>query len=197
MGKVQDMNERKFIDYYEDLQVSPNADSETIERVYRLLARRYHPDNEVSGDTDRFTVITDAHRVLSDPEKRAAYDAEYKGARAKHWETLARFSSSDGFANDKRIRQGILTILYIARREDATNSGVGVWHIEKQLGWPAKIIEFHIWYLKEKGWIQRTEAGGFAITVNGVDAVEESKVILRKDRLLPEETGKRKDVEDS
>jgi curved DNA-binding protein CbpA len=191
------MNEGKFIDYYEDLQVSPNADSETIERVYRLLARRYHPDNEVTGDTAKFTVITDAHRVLSDPEKRAAYDAEYKGARARQWEALARFSSSDGFANDKKIRQGILTILYIARREDASNSGVGVWHIEKQLGWPAKIIEFHIWYLREKGWIQRAEGGGFAITVEGVDAVEDSTIILREDRLLPEEGGYEKNGQES
>jgi curved DNA-binding protein CbpA len=191
------MNAGKFIDYYEDLQVSPNADSETIERVYRLLARRYHPDNEVTGDTDEFTVITDAHRVLSDPEKRAAYDAEYKGARARQWETLARFSSTDGFANDKKIRQGILTILYIARREDASNSAVGVWHIEKQLGWPAKIIEFHIWYLREKGWIQRAEGGGFAITVTGVDAVEDSTIILREDRLLPEEGGYGKNDQES
>jgi curved DNA-binding protein CbpA len=37
-------------DYYEILQVSPLADSETIERVFRHLAKRYHPDNQESGD---------------------------------------------------------------------------------------------------------------------------------------------------
>jgi curved DNA-binding protein CbpA len=34
-----------FTDYYENLQISPNADMEMIERVFRLLAKRYHPDN--------------------------------------------------------------------------------------------------------------------------------------------------------
>ena len=43
------MEQHSFIDYYEDLQVSPNADQETIERVYRLLAKRYHPDNHLTG----------------------------------------------------------------------------------------------------------------------------------------------------
>jgi curved DNA-binding protein len=39
-----------FMDYYEILQVSPNADQTTIERVYRLLAKKYHPDNAEEGD---------------------------------------------------------------------------------------------------------------------------------------------------
>ena len=37
-------------DYYEVLQVSPNADLDTIHRVYRLLAQRFHPDNRESGN---------------------------------------------------------------------------------------------------------------------------------------------------
>jgi hypothetical protein len=46
-------------------------------------------------------------------------------------------------------------------------------------------LEFHIWYLREKGWIQRVENGGFAITVSGVDAVIENDLPLKKERLLP------------
>ena len=59
-----------FTDYYEDLQISPNADNETLERVYRLLAKRYHPDNDQTGDTDRFNLISRAFEILSDPEKK-------------------------------------------------------------------------------------------------------------------------------
>jgi len=40
------MNNQSLPDYYEDLQISPIADLETIERVFRLLAKRYHPDNK-------------------------------------------------------------------------------------------------------------------------------------------------------
>jgi hypothetical protein len=39
--------------------------------------------------------------------------------------------------------------------------------------------------MKEKGWIQRTDSGGFAITAAGVDAVEEGVIIFSSDRLLP------------
>jgi hypothetical protein len=58
--------------------------------------------------------------------------------------------------------------------------------MEKILGWPEKILEFHIWYLKEKGWIQHTDTGGYAINAAGVDIVEEHNLIVSEDRLLPD-----------
>ena len=39
-----------FQDYYEVLQLSPKADQETIDRVYRMLVKRYHPDNQETGN---------------------------------------------------------------------------------------------------------------------------------------------------
>ena len=72
-----------FEDLYEDLQVSPNADQETIERVYRLLAKRYHPDNNGSGSVEKFDIITKAYKLLSDPERRAAYDAAYEEKKSR------------------------------------------------------------------------------------------------------------------
>ena len=79
------MNQNSLIDYYEDLQVSSNADLETIERVYRLLAKRYHPDNNGSGNTEKFTRITEAYKVLTDPEKRAAFDVQYEKERTRQF----------------------------------------------------------------------------------------------------------------
>ena len=46
-------------------------------------------------------------------------------------------------------------------------------HIEQEFGCPPSHLEFHLWYLREKGWIQRLESGLFAITVAGVDKVIE------------------------
>src|SRR5262249_36748716 len=63
-------------DYYEVLQISPNADPDTIHRVYRLLAQRFHPDNQATGDADRFRLLSDAYHVLGDPERRARYDVQ-------------------------------------------------------------------------------------------------------------------------
>ncbi len=63
-------------DYYEILGIDRNADTETIKKVYRKLAMKYHPDRN-KGDAnaeERFKEIGEAYAVLSDPEKRARYD---------------------------------------------------------------------------------------------------------------------------
>ncbi|WP_294945980.1 molecular chaperone DnaJ [Sulfurivirga sp.] len=62
--------------YYEVLQISRNASEAEIKKAYRKLAMRYHPDRN-PGDKEaeeRFKEITEAYEVLSDPQKRAAYD---------------------------------------------------------------------------------------------------------------------------
>ena len=172
-------------DYYEDLQISPNADKEMIERVFRILAKRYHPDNTETGDAEKFNVLYKAYQVLSDPEKRAAFDAKYEELRASKWKIVEEASQSEGFENDERIRQGVLSLLYVARRQDALNPGMGIMEFEKLLGCPQHHMEFHIWYLKEKNRIRLTDTGEYAITADGVDKMAENDMLLRKDRLLP------------
>src|SRR5947209_18487827 len=63
-------------DYYKTRGVGKNATDEEIKKAYRKLARQYHPDRN-AGDKkaeERFKEISQAHDVLSDPEKRKAYD---------------------------------------------------------------------------------------------------------------------------
>ncbi len=182
------MNDDFIADHYEDLQVSPNADQETIERVYRLLAKRYHPDNGCSGCVDKFDMVTKAYGVLSDPAKRAAFDARYEQIRNRRWKLAAASRPLlNGNGNrDQEIRNAVLSVLYIERRNDPSAASIGLWQLEKILGWPEKILEFHTWYLKEKGWIQRTDSGGYAITVVGIDVLEENGLMTWKDLLLPE-----------
>lgn len=160
-------------DYYEALQLSPRADHETIERVFRLLAKRYHPDNRESGNTERFTELVEAYRVLSDPEKRAGYDANYQDARESRWRIFDQDSVASEVAIDLRIRSAILSILYTARRNNSREPGVGVLELERLTACPQEVINFQAWYLRENGWIARTETGTFAITAPGIDRLFE------------------------
>ena len=183
------MSEQSSEDYYEYLQVSPNADSETIERIYRLLAKKYHPDNSDTGNVDKFNILTKAYKTLADPEKRAAYDVHYERAKDLELRASSEMASADGFGHDGQIRRTILSILYISRRDNPAEPGVGNWQLEKLIGLPEKTIEFHIWYLKEKNWIARTDTGGYAITATGVDDIETDGLILGKELLLTETAG--------
>lgn len=64
-----------FVDYYEVLQVSPLADRDVIEKAYRVLISKYHPDKD--GDVHKAQQINEAWNTLRDADRRAVYNIEY------------------------------------------------------------------------------------------------------------------------
>lgn len=167
------MDERAFVDYYELMQISPNAEPETIKRVYRLLAARYHPDNPETADYDHFVLLNDAHQILSDPAARAAYDLTY---RAKREEPLNIFNLKEfavGIDGESNRRMGILCLLYTRRRSNDERPGMSLLEFEALMSFPREHLMFTVWYLQSKGLIRRGEESDFAITAEGVDHVEQ------------------------
>ncbi|MCW8825394.1 MAG: DnaJ domain-containing protein, partial [Gammaproteobacteria bacterium] len=65
----------EYKDYYKIMGLKRDASQDEIKRVYRKLARKYHPDVSKEQDAEeRFKEVGEAYEVLKDPEKRAAYD---------------------------------------------------------------------------------------------------------------------------
>ena len=66
--------------YYDELEVSKTASKEVIEKAYKVLAKKYHPDITQEADKkiaeEKFKIISEAYEILSDDEKRKKYDLE-------------------------------------------------------------------------------------------------------------------------
>jgi curved DNA-binding protein CbpA len=161
-----------YIDLYEILQISANADPETIHRVYRILAQRFHPDNQDTGDIETFRKISEAYHVLSDPEQRAAYDVRHRDARRLTWKIFDQTNSAQGVEAERRKRQGVITLLYRKRVGCPDQPFMSLKEFEDLLGVPKEHLEFTLWYLKEGQYITRTDNGRHAITMKGVDLAE-------------------------
>ena len=178
------MSENGFVDYYELLQLSSNADNDTLERVFRHLAKKFHPDNPETANPDRFREIVEAHRTLTDPQTRAGYDVKYQEYWNRKWKLASEASDGTAFGDDREVRASLLSILYVQRRRDPKKPGMGDYEMARLIGKPYELVEFHLWYLKTKGWVERLDTGLLAISVAGVDQVEQSRLRLREDRLL-------------
>ena len=101
------------LDCYEVMQLSPNADAETISRVYRLLAFRYHPDNTETGNSEMFLRLSEAHEILSDAEKRARYDAAHRDSKRVRGRNSGEAPASAGSDRAKRRNLDAVTAAYL------------------------------------------------------------------------------------
>jgi len=165
------MTSNDFVDYYELLELSPKANFETVERVFRYLAKKHHPDVTNDGEAERrqFAQMIEAFETLREPATRAAYDILWESEQNVRNEMI---ESANAAKSDCEERANILSMFYGQRRRDMKQPGVSEGRIEDATQCPPEVLSFHLWYFREKGWINREPSGLMSITAEGVDKIE-------------------------
>ncbi len=160
------------IDYYEVLQISPKADNQTVHRVFKMMAARFHPDNPQTGNVDEFLRLKRAYDVLSSPESRAEYDALRQSRESG---TMPIFELKDfvtGLEAEANRRLGVLSLLSNQRRIDHEHPGISLLNLEDRMGFPREYLNFTLWYLRAKEFVTVGDNGDYTLTAAGADYVE-------------------------
>ena len=160
------------VDYYEVLQINRKADVDTVHRVYRLMAMRFHPDNPETGDVENFLLLKRAYDVLSDADRRAEYDAKCDGDRAGPLPVFELRDFVDGVQGEVNRRLGVLCLLYNRRRTDPDHPGISLLDLENRMGFPREYLSFTMWYLRSKSFVTLADNSDYALTSEGADYVE-------------------------
>jgi curved DNA-binding protein CbpA len=172
------------VDHYETLQISANAEPETIHRVYRLLAQRFHPDNKETGNATRFRELTEAYEILSDPERRAQYDVTHQQFVRERWKVVEGKDVDVDFRSEQIARLTLLELLYARRRTEPRQPSMSILDVEALIGRPREHLEFSIWFLTQKRFVQRGDDSGLTITAEGAEYLENNIDGIAQNRLL-------------
>ncbi|HEX6893649.1 MAG TPA: J domain-containing protein [Bryobacteraceae bacterium] len=160
------------VNYYDLLQISPQAEPETVERVYRLLAARYHPDNQETGDAERFQMIQQACEVLRNPARRKEYDRQFEINSAKPLSIFLGKEFTEGIDAEAKIRIGVLCLLYSKRRANPDFAALSLLDMENIMAFPRERLLFALWYLRAKRFVLQDDRSSFIISAEGVDYLE-------------------------
>ena len=160
------------VNYYDLLQIHPRAEMETVQRVYKLFAARYHPDNLQTGDAERFRQIREAFEILSNAESRASYDQNLEFNQPTALPVFQSKEFTDGIDAEAKLRIGVLCLLYAKRRANSDLSALSMLDLENLMAFPREHLQFSIWYLKGRRFITQDDRSSFVITPEGVDFLE-------------------------
>ncbi|MGH9661133.1 MAG: DnaJ domain-containing protein [Bryobacteraceae bacterium] len=163
-----------FVDFYELLQITPKAETDAIQRVYRVLAARYHPDNKETGDIERFLLVKQAYKVLSDPIIRMEYDQKFQHQKEQPVPIFLTKEFTDGIDSESNRRMGLLCLLYTRRKGDPSNPSLSMLELESLMFVPREHLIFTVWYLKQKRYIAQDDRSSLLITADGIDYLEEN-----------------------
>ena len=171
-------------DYYEILRLDPSTSPDAIERVYHTLARRYHPDNEKTGDPEIFLRVVEAYRILNDPRRRQKYDQKRESSVSLVHYQLLTPEFHAGLRGEQNRRIAVLCLLYRRRSADFEFPGLMVLDLEKMTGFTREELGFATWYLCEKQYAKLDDNTRYCLTAAGADFVENT-VINERPELKP------------
>jgi hypothetical protein len=167
-------------DHYEILRLGEQADEETIERVYRTLASRFHPDNPSTGDPKIYLRVREAYETLSNPATRAQYNQIRQNSRGSARFRLRGREFFDGVRGEQNRRLAALCLLYRQRISSHESPGLTLLELEQLTGCTREELGSALWYLCEKQWAKFGDGTEYSITADGFDVVE-SKLEERMD----------------
>ncbi len=167
----------KFQDHYAILEVEAKSDSETIQKAYAKLAKKYHPNNAETGSAEMFEAVNSAYETLSDPELRGIFD-KLKGVGQQ--EGAPRFSGVeffDALGREALRRAAILCVLYDRRLSKPNAPSLSMRHLEVIVEATAAELASALWYLKQRGLAASDDKSSLQITVDGMDFLESNRPV--------------------
>jgi len=137
-----------------------------------------HPDNNQTGHEENFRLLKAAYDVLSDPHRRAEYDAARAKTQTQPEPLAAQVDFMDALDGELNRRLAVLAVLYYRRRTNPANPEVALSEIEGRMGFPRDYLDFTLWYLQKKGYVAKSDSARYTLSVEGVDFVEEQRASL-------------------
>ena len=115
--------------------------------------------------------MAEAYEVLSDPERRSAYDLEHRRAVGKGTYATVEPPKADP-RDEVRLREEIMLLLYRKRLAHPELPSLSLRDLESLLKVSKERLEFSLWYLKESGYLIRSDSARHTITIQGVQLAE-------------------------
>ena len=165
---------KHFTNWYEVLGIPPSANSDDLARVLQLLTARFRPENKETGDARRFQEMKTAFDVLSNADRRKAFDQELRQNAQESGPVYLSKDFADGVDAEIKRRLGILCLLYNQRKTNPITPGLTIAQLENLMLTPREHLEFGMWYLKQKRLVLADDRSTLTIMCEGIDFIEEN-----------------------